>query len=236
MSTDTNTIRLLSAAGAIVVPISNVDGYEALQKGMADGGSWAYNGVFLFNWPETFKPGYFMDMGGVVRSAATENAVMNREKHDSLPKDLRETFDFLTWRWDAVYFAQFIDATVPVYEKECAKRGIQIIRWSDEEKTKFDVLQAKQNDEWIAEMEKLYKRGADAAAVIKLYADAHAKYVAPAPVPIEPQLALDDTARVKWAADWDAVWGKPTSTWGIGYKAYSNQTGLHTLEGNTFKP
>ena len=67
-------------------------------------------------------------------------------------------------------------------------------------------------------MERLYKRGAEAAEAVKTYRDAVKQYVPPAPVPIQGPAGN--------AAEWSKVYG-PGSNWGMEYKAYPNQTGLH---------
>ncbi|MFH1032493.1 MAG: hypothetical protein V1767_08045 [Chloroflexota bacterium] len=221
-------VMMFSDIGAVVLPISNIDAYDAMAKGMIDGGIWNWEGPFIFGWIDNFKPGYYIDCGGLRRSL-WPNAMMNLQKYNTIPADLRPTLDYMIWRWASVYFGQRIDAQVPMFQKGAADRGIQYIVWADADKQKFVDAKKKVMDAWIAEMEKLYKRGAEASELFKMYSDAAAKYKPPAAVPMEPKVTGGTEA------EWNKVFG-PGSTWGAGYKAYSNQTSIHKLEGNEFKP
>ena len=236
MSTDPIGIKMLTAMGAVVVPISSLDGYEALQKGIADGGVWDWNGPFQYGWIDAFKPGYFANIGGWT-GATTTNCLINKEADARVPPDLRETFEYVVWRWAGVFVSNFTEYSCDAFRKECGRRGIQIINWSDEDKAKLRKIKDTVIDSWIEDMEKKYKRGAEAAEVAKVYYEAGKRYVPAARVPIQPEIYwyLDAEGKAKKRAEWDAVYG-PGSNWGMTYKAYPNQIGLRQLEGNEFRP
>ncbi|MFC2006800.1 TRAP transporter substrate-binding protein [Chloroflexota bacterium] len=219
-------LDLLARSGSVVVPMSPTMAYDALAKGLADGGPWNWEGPFIFGWVEVAKPGYWIDVGGVMNSMTY--LCINREVHDSLPQDLQEQLDFLAWRWNGVHRTMHINASTPLFMKQAEEAGHEFITWSDEEKAKFTTQKLAAVDRWVEDIEKEYRRGAEAAELVKIYKDALDEYVSPAMVPVEIQVGGDQ-------AEWDAVFG-PGSTWGMGYKAYPNQIGLHELEGDVFQP
>ena len=236
--TDPIGIKLLSGMGAVMIPVSaSTDGYETLSKGIADGAVIGWNGPFVWGWLDLFKPGYFIDVGGVQFNAATSNFLMNKQVYDSLPQDLREIVTYQAWRWSGIWCSAWNDTIVPRYQSLIKEKALpyKIIVWSNEEQAKFTKAKLKNVDAWIEDMEKKYKRGAEAAELVKIYSDAVLRYVPPAPVPQDPRLCPDPEQKAKWTAEWNAVYG-PGSNWGVGYKAYPNQTGLHKLEGNEFRP
>ncbi|MFC2006859.1 TRAP transporter substrate-binding protein [Chloroflexota bacterium] len=229
-STSRSVINMFEECGVIVIPITSTQAYDAFAKGIADGGAWNWEGPWLFGWIETGKPGYYIDVGGVVAACVTEGA-MNRQKYESLPQDLRETFDQLTWFWTGVQRSAHIDAVDPLFQKRSEERGLEYIVWSDEDKAKFRQIKEDAVAIWIEDMEKMHKLGAEATELVKIYHEALDEYVPPAPVPVEPEIDGDP-------AVWNAIYGTG-STWGMDYKAYPNQVskvGLHQLEGDVFKP
>ncbi len=234
ISTDDMTIRLLSSYGAIMQPIGNLDGYEALSKGVADGGVWNWEGPALFGWWDAFDPGYYMDMGGVVRSGGGSNCIMNLDSYNNIPADLRETFTYLTWRWSSIYFAHWIDDCVPAFMREAEARGIEYIVWSAEEKAKFNEEKVKMYDEWIQAMEDEHGLGAEAAELVAIYHKACQEYIEPIDVATQPEVGATPAEQAQIRAEWEKVYG-PGSSWGLGYKAYPNQISTHELQGGKFQ-
>ncbi|MFH1031457.1 MAG: hypothetical protein V1767_02685 [Chloroflexota bacterium] len=227
-------LRMMEKLGAVPINISqSAEGYEALAKGMTDGSFWNWEGPFLFGLTATFKPGYWVDVGGVVRSGGSGMPVINHGVWDRLPKDLQELVDFHGWRWATLYFAAKIDASTPKHMLDAERLGHKYVVWPDTEKTKFNSVKATIANEMIDEMEKMYKRGAECRELYNTYVEAAKRYNPPAPIPIEPQLALDKETEAKWKSAFDRTWG-PGSTWGHDYKAYPNQVSIYKLEGDRF--
>lgn len=218
---------LLAKLGGLPISLVVADVYEAMQKGIVEGGTWNWEGPFSRRWTELGKPGYFVDCGTFPNTLGEH--IMSKSVYEKLPKDLQETVSFMVWRWLSVQFPANVDTGKPIYQQMAKEKNIEVIIWSDELRDKlYKEIGLPMWDQWVADMEKKYKRGAEAAELLKVYQEEVAKYVPPAPVPVESYLGGDQ-------ATWDKLWGKPDSTWDPGYKAYPNQTGLRQLEGNEFK-
>ncbi|MFH1032120.1 MAG: TRAP transporter substrate-binding protein DctP [Chloroflexota bacterium] len=218
---------LLTKLGGLPISMGIADVYESLQKGVVEGGVWNWEGPFSRKWTELGKPGYFNDVGTFPQTSGS--FIINKAVYNGLPKDLQELIVFMNWRWADLQQMANVDASVSLYQKMAKDAGIGVNIWSDEQKAKLNTeIGMPMWDQWVVNMEKKYKRGAEAAEIIKVYKEELAKYIPPKPVPLPPQLGGD-------AAAWDRVWGKPDSTWDRDYKAYPNLIGLRQLEGNEFK-
>jgi TRAP-type C4-dicarboxylate transport system substrate-binding protein len=230
MSRDETVIDLFSDYGAIMQPIGNLDGYEALSKGIADGGVWNWEGPALFGWWDAFDPGYYIDIGGVVRSGGGSNCIANLDFWNSLPADLQEQFKEITWYWTSMYFAAWIDYSALAFKREAAKKGIQYIVWSDAEKNKLNSRKEELIQNWIDRMGDVYGLGAEAEELIAIYHKAAQEYVPPAHIPVPWHIGKDQAEKDKMKMEWEEVYGEG-STWGAGYKAYPNQISTTEVKG-----
>ncbi|OPY71043.1 MAG: Sialic acid-binding periplasmic protein SiaP precursor [Syntrophorhabdaceae bacterium PtaU1.Bin034] len=90
------TVDMLSALGAAPVPMSMGDTYDALQRGMLDGmlGPYAVLSTYRLGEvvkysPENYRTAYFN----------TFFVAMNKDKWNSLPKDLQKTIEDINEQW-----------------------------------------------------------------------------------------------------------------------------------------
>ena len=217
---------LLAKLGGLPISMTIADVYEAMQKGIVEGGLWNWEGPFSRKWTELGKPGYFNDCGSFPGSFG--EFIVNKAVLNSLPKDLQEILISVGWRW-ILQQPTNIDYSIDIYKRMAKEQGIGINIWSDGLKEKLNKEVAMPFwDQWVVDMEKKHKRGAEAAEITKVYKEEVAKYIPPAPPVKPPELGGDKAA-------WDKVWGKPDSTWDRDYKAYPNQIGLRQLAGNEFQ-
>ena len=81
---------VVKALGAVAMPLEMVDVYEAMRRGVLDGGLWPFEVLKGWKFGELSK---YVTSSWQVGSTSTFYAVMNMEKWDSLPADIKKIFD-----------------------------------------------------------------------------------------------------------------------------------------------
>ena len=215
--------QMLKPVGVLSIPFTYADAYEALQKGILDTAALSWGVPLSMAWYEVAKPGYEIDVGGL--SLSMYHIAMNKEKLNSLPPDLREILQELTYYWLGMTNVQRTDAYVPYYKAEYERLGIEIITWSDEEKERLtQEVKLPQWDWWLERMEEKFQMGAEAAEVIARYKDELAKYTPPEVAPRFTEVGDDEE-------DWKSVVGPqdtvgclgkcgPGGSLGLGFEFY----------------
>jgi TRAP-type C4-dicarboxylate transport system substrate-binding protein len=96
IKSDANTSKIVSAAGATPTTMPMLETYDALKRGLADGvllpmetlKGWKFGEVCKYtyeNWGNSYANGFFL--------------AMNKEKWNSLPKDVQQIIDTLNKEW-----------------------------------------------------------------------------------------------------------------------------------------
>lgn len=88
--------KIITALGASAVGLPITDAYDALSKGVVEGVWLDWGGVYNWNLGDTVK--YHLQCPGIAYSSAFYN-VMNKDKWNSLPPDIKEIINKLNEEW-----------------------------------------------------------------------------------------------------------------------------------------
>ncbi len=143
---DIQTTEALGA-NAIAMPLPEV--YPALEKGVIDGGVYAYENAIIFKYAEATK--YVID---VPAGYAVHLMYMNKKLWDSLPKNIQATLDevfrYMEIRWGGTY-----DVLEQRFKQSAIKQyGVTITDLSPVEFDKMKAATFRVKDDWIADMKK----------------------------------------------------------------------------------
>lgn len=137
---------LVSEWGATAVSIQHNEVYEALQRGTADAifysGASSVTGLNYYEVAPHFVPNLSLN-------AATLIVLMNKEKYESLPDDLKETFDELALELSNMmtqsYQNEYESFTKILEDME----GTTVTELSEDEFTKFAEYANVSVDQWV---------------------------------------------------------------------------------------
>jgi len=94
----------IEAMGAIPVVIAPTEVYTALERGTLDGVVWEWEGFHAFKLEEVAKYTTLVDV-----NTTAHFAVMNRDKYESLPPDIREAIDSISGMAFAKLYGETMD-------------------------------------------------------------------------------------------------------------------------------
>ncbi|MBI1201228.1 MAG: hypothetical protein GC182_01835 [Rhodopseudomonas sp.] len=159
---------VLKALGAVPTLVQPGDMNDALGKGMVDGLSTAYSGIFSWKLDDVGKYVAEGDMGSV-----TFATVMNRKAYDKLPADLKKLIDETSGVGGARIFGR-LSADDEIEKRALVvKRGIKIDQLADQ-----DVLKAAGQSILDQAIKNAAAKGIDANMVVARIKAAVAKYAA----------------------------------------------------------
>jgi TRAP-type C4-dicarboxylate transport system substrate-binding protein len=165
----TCNVKYLSLLGAVPITMPMGDVYDALSKGVADGITGAYE--TMENWKLADLIRYAMEDYEVAYTSVFL-VVMNKQKWDSLPKDIQAIIDSMT--------AEYIEKSAKMWDKidESGKqylinKGGKIIRHSKEEQARWVEKAKPVMEEWTNQAEKNGLPGKEAMKYIQDYLQKH---------------------------------------------------------------
>jgi TRAP-type C4-dicarboxylate transport system substrate-binding protein len=142
-----DSIKILQAAGASPVNIPASDWYLSLEKGVIEG-IYAPINVLTDRGIEVLTPNH-VDVG-IGQSGNT--VIMNLEKWNSLPPDIKKKFEELN-PWGRGLVIKANEQVVIEGWKKCQERGHTIIKPTPEESKLWIVLGQPGAEEWIKNYE-----------------------------------------------------------------------------------
>lgn len=155
---DANTSKIVAAAGATPTTMPMSETYDAMKRGLADG---VYNPV------ETLKGWKFSDVSGFTwenyASASTNSffVAMNKEKWNSLPKDIQQIMEKLNEEW----FEKHARAWSEVDDESrewSIKKGHKFTKASAEDEAKMRERMKPVLDAYVSDMKTKGLPGEDA--------------------------------------------------------------------------
>lgn len=158
IKSDANTSKVVAAAGGTPTTMPMLETYDALKRGLADGvllpietlKGWKFGEVCKFtyeNWGNSYANGFFV--------------AMNKEKWESLPKDIQQIMDKLNEEW----FEKQVKLwnTIDDEGREFAiKNGQKIVRAGAEEERVMKERMKPVLDAYVASMKEKGLPGAEA--------------------------------------------------------------------------
>jgi TRAP-type transport system periplasmic protein len=145
---DANTSKIVAAAGATPTTMPMSETYDAMKRGLAEG---VYNPV------ETLKGWKFSDVSGFTwenyASASTNSffVAMNKEKWNSLPKDIQQIMDKLNEEW----FEKHARAWSEIDEESrewSVKKGHKFTKANAEDEAKMSERMKPVLDQYVKDM------------------------------------------------------------------------------------
>lgn len=159
---------VFKALGAVPTLVQPGDMNDALGKGMVDGLSTAYSGIFSWKLDDVGKFVAEGDMGSV-----TFATVMNQKSYDSLPPDLQKLIDETSGIGGAKIFGKLSADDEVEQRAALLKRGIKINQLTDQ-----DALKAAGKSILDQAIKNAAAKGVDANMVVEKIMAAVAKHAA----------------------------------------------------------
>jgi TRAP-type C4-dicarboxylate transport system substrate-binding protein len=159
----------VSAVGAVPVTLTTGDTYDALQKGMVDGMMFPYESLKGWKFADHIK--YTLE-NYAVAGAAPCFVVMNKNKWNSLPKDIQATIDKLNDEWIAKMAKAWsdIDAEGKAYG---ISKGLKVITPTKEEVAETAEKMKPILEKYVADMKKKGLPGAEVLKFVQGYIKAN---------------------------------------------------------------
>ncbi len=155
--------NILKKLGATPVRVPAPGTYEALQRGVLDGTPFPYAAVGSFRLADVTQ--YHAELN---ISNTSFGLLMNEDKYNSLPDDLKKVIDANSGHAFGDWAAKLIDANdIKQKEKIAATSGHEINIISDAEKANFKSILNPVEDEWLADMKSKNLDGAGVLARAK---------------------------------------------------------------------
>ena len=141
-------IDYMKALNAVPMSITFSDMHSSMEKGIVAG--------YSTDWA-ALDAGNLYDVTKYVTRARLVSGgwavIMNLKKWQKLPEDIQQAIDKTSWAFAQEFFDKPSDDIIPMVEKKCAERGIEIIELSQQEKARWKSAAKPIHEQWIAEME-----------------------------------------------------------------------------------
>ncbi len=144
-SIPTETVTL---TGAVPVAMPPSEIYTSIERGTLDGSLFEWEGYNAFKLWEVAKYTTMVDI-----ATTSHLVVMNKEKYNSLPADVKAVFDeYAGAKASQVYAQVMYDMDRNAYDK-IIEGGQVLVEVSAAEKAKFEAAVKPQRDQWAADMD-----------------------------------------------------------------------------------
>jgi len=159
--------------GGVPISMAPPDVYDALQKGALDGLFYSVEYIEQWKWEELIK--YWMpdtNVGGAIYAMAFNIKTLNK-----LPKDLQELIIKMGdsgESTDIIWEGAHIKPLKSFVNEEMPRRGIELIRWKQEDKEKLTKVTKSYIDVWAKEAEA--KGHTEAKKVMDKWQELYRKY------------------------------------------------------------
>ena len=140
--------EIVKSLGAVPVALSVPETYNAMERGVVDGTILPYEAAKAFKLAEVTK-----HVVGVGIYTATQFTIMNLDKYNSLPPDLRKVIDELSGPWGAEFAGAAWDKAEEEGLAAIKAAGIQHHKLSDTQRTAWREKTKAVEEEWVRTME-----------------------------------------------------------------------------------
>ncbi len=140
--------EIVKSLGAVPVALSVPETYNALERGVVDGTILPYEAAKAFKLIEVTK-----HVVEVRLFTASQFTVMNLEKYNSLPADLKKVIDDLSGAWGAEFAGAAWDKVEEDGLAAIKAAGIQHHKLSDEQRAQWKEKTKVVEEEWLRSME-----------------------------------------------------------------------------------
>ncbi|MFH1112641.1 MAG: TRAP transporter substrate-binding protein [Pseudomonadota bacterium] len=137
--------RILTALGATPIGLPITDTYDALSKGVVEGLMLDWGG--LYNWKMGDVVKNHVDCPGIAYTTSFYT-VMNKDKWNSLPPDVKKIIDELNEEWIGRVEKKWVDWQA-MGKSKLAEKGNNIIVLSADENARWAGKMQKVLDEWV---------------------------------------------------------------------------------------
>ncbi len=155
-------LQFYQALGASIVSMPVPECYQALEKGVIDGLSLAWEGQDNISAQEVVKYGYDVKV-----AAGGFYLVMNKQKWESLPDDMKAIFKEETGLKAALQFAKGWDETNPKTFEKFKAAGVEITTLPAEEMARWQAKADEVNAKWAADLDAKGIKGTETLAKAK---------------------------------------------------------------------
>ena len=139
-------MEFLKKTGATPIGMPPGEMYESLGKGVIDGYLIGWQGVAAFKLLENTK--YVLNSN---LYTSTFWVVMNKNKYNTLPDDLKKVMDEMSGEAAMLKMAQTIDGVEKKLVDEMAKANVEKVELSAAEQKKWAELAQEVQDKWVAD-------------------------------------------------------------------------------------
>jgi TRAP-type C4-dicarboxylate transport system substrate-binding protein len=162
------TVAMVKALGATPVTIPAPEAYNALERGVVDGTIFPWEAVYSFKLSEVLRHHTVVDL-----YATPLMTIMNQQKYDSLPPDLRKVIDDLSGAWGAEFTGAVWDKNELEGIAAAKKANATIYTVPAEERARWAAKLKPVEDEWLTSME---AKGLPARQILKDLREAIKRY------------------------------------------------------------
>jgi TRAP-type C4-dicarboxylate transport system substrate-binding protein len=142
------TVAMVKALGATPVTIAAPEAYNALERGVVDGTIFPWEAVSSFKLYEVLRYHAVVDL-----YATPLMTIMNQQKYDGLPPDLRKVIDDLSGMWGAEFTGTVWDKNEHEGIAAAKKVGATIYTIPQEERARWAAKLKSVENEWLTSME-----------------------------------------------------------------------------------
>ena len=208
---------LMEELGAMPITVPYMDIYEALSKGIIEAVTLPILWPYRLHHTDLGKPGY-LSICGLPGSATA--SVTRPDVIDSLPPDLQEIFKESWFYWQTWYFNQCYDAQDSLLADMYTDAGIEVIRWSYEDRLGYEPANEAVYEWFYEQMEEKYGRGDEARAYVETIKRLYTKLELGPRSPLPPEVG-------KHFEGYDeAAWKDIYLTTGMPYKGWCTMDDL----------
>jgi len=142
--------------GASIVSMPIPDTYQALEKGVIDGLSLVWEGQDNVSIQEVVKYGY-----DIKTAAGGFYLVMNKQKWESLPDDVKEVFNQECGLKAALQFSKGWDETNPMTIEKFKAAGVQFLEIDQAELDTWKEIAMEVNEKWAKDLDAKGMKGTE---------------------------------------------------------------------------
>jgi len=141
------TVSMVKALGATPVSIPAPEAYNALERGVVDGTIFPWEAISSFKLSEVLRHHTVVDL-----YATPLMTIMNQQKYDGLPADLRKVIDDLSGAWGAEFTGAAWDRNENEGIAAAKKAGATIYTVPPDQRVHWAAKLKPVEDEWLTSM------------------------------------------------------------------------------------
>ena len=141
-------VYMLNELGCVPMSITISDTYENLEKSVADGCMNDWHNIMAFSLWDVLK--YAMDCKV---SFSNQALIMNKDKYNSLPDDLKAIIDAHSGEYAALMAGEYWDSSIEKSKEVAASQNVEIYEATPEVQAALDAAGEVAWSEWAADMD-----------------------------------------------------------------------------------